>query len=188
MLPFWNRDIFFLQYLYYTTVDFKLVRQFWQNMFIFETSAIWVHTTCLFLCSVHFLSPLVISGHALIQNRYMVTYRNAFDTQICVWAELPTQICTSYAFHDMCLALPMKKVLLNSTIIKIERSFVNGDAIGQPNKVTNVPDWIMSIIDWCDPENGQQGFRHWRRLVLYVSLKGTKMTQVADFKTVWTGR
>ena len=83
----------------------------------------------------------------------MVTYTNAYDTQICVWAELPTQICVSYAFHDMCLTLPMEKVLLNSTIIKIERSFVNGDVIGQPNKVTNVPDWIMSTIDWCDPEN-----------------------------------
>ena len=70
----------------------------------------------------------------------MVTYRNAYDTQICVWAELPTQICVSYAFQDMCLTLPMKKVLLNSTIIKIERSFVNGDLIGKPNKVNDVPD------------------------------------------------
>ena len=81
ILPFWNRDdIFFLQYLYYSTVDFKLVRQFWQNMFIFQTSAIWVHTTCLFLCSVHFLSPLVISGHALIKNKQV--YGNL---QKCVW-------------------------------------------------------------------------------------------------------
>ena len=26
----------------------------------------------------------------------MVTYRNAYDTQMCVWAELPTQICVSH--------------------------------------------------------------------------------------------
>ena len=52
-------------------------------------------------------------------------------------------------------------------MIKIERPFVNGDVIGQPNKVTNVPDWIMSIIDWCDPENEQQGVRYWSKLVLY---------------------
>ena len=98
----------------------------------------------------------------------MVTYRNAYDTQICVWAELPTQICVSHAFHDMCLTLPMQRVLfLNSTIIKIERSFINGDVIAQPNKVTNVPDWIMSTIDWYDPENEQQEVRHWNRLVLY---------------------
>ena len=76
----------------------------------------------------------------------MVTYRNAYDTQICVWAKLPTQICVSYAFHDMCLTLPMQRVLLNSTIIKIERLFANGDVIAQPNKVTNVPDWI--VPDW----------------------------------------
>ena len=65
---------------------------------------------------------------------------NAYDTQICVWAELPTKICVSYAFHDMCLTRTMKKVLLNSTIIKIERSFVNSDVVGQPNKVTNMLD------------------------------------------------
>ena len=29
----------------------------------------WAHITCLFLCCVHFLSPLVISAHALIQNK-----------------------------------------------------------------------------------------------------------------------
>ena len=29
ILPFWNRDdLFFLQYLHYIMVDFKLVRQF----------------------------------------------------------------------------------------------------------------------------------------------------------------
>ena len=35
---------------------------------IFQTDAIWAHTTCLFLCCVHFLSPLV-SAHALVQNK-----------------------------------------------------------------------------------------------------------------------
>ena len=38
-------------------------------MFIFQTNAIWAHTTCLFLCCVHFLSPLVKSAHALVQNK-----------------------------------------------------------------------------------------------------------------------
>ena len=62
---------FFLQYLHYSTVDFKIVRygSFNKNMFIFQTNAIWAHITCLFLCCVHFLSPLLISAHALVQNK-----------------------------------------------------------------------------------------------------------------------
>ena len=36
ILPFWNRDdLFFLQYLHYRTVDFKLVRQFLQKPGLF---------------------------------------------------------------------------------------------------------------------------------------------------------
>ena len=40
-----------------------------KNMFIFQTNAIWADTICVFLCCVHFLSPLVISAHSLVQNK-----------------------------------------------------------------------------------------------------------------------
>ena len=40
-----------------------------KNILIFQTNAIWTHTTCLFLCCVHFLPPLGISAHALVQNK-----------------------------------------------------------------------------------------------------------------------
>ena len=119
----------------------------------------------------------------------MVTWWNAYDTQICVWGELSTQICVSHAFHDLCMTLRMSDILLNWMMISLECSLVNGDVIGQPKKVTNMPDWIMPINRLMWPRKGTISLKQGAAGMVVPSLTGAgaKTIHVADLQSVPMG-
>ena len=71
--PYCHSEIVMISFFYNISIIVRWISNWYdsfnKNKFIIQTSAIWAHTTCLSLCCVHFLSPLVISAHALVQNK-----------------------------------------------------------------------------------------------------------------------